>query len=759
MVDDGQLTPALDALIYYRDQGSITLAQQRLMAEIYVALHDGVASEGIVQRLRRSGTSREETALLLAQSLMLQGRFRAAERALRDQRVPQDEIFASFLLRGDIARALGDYERAAAFYQAAIDSEPSSYRGYTAMTLLRLQEANLDEAKRLAETAAERGGEDTMLSYVQGMVARYTGDTAAAKAHFLQATALNETNLLARLELAGIYLAEGNPAGTEEQLDAVYSVSPNNPHANYFTALLMIDHGDAAGASDILLRSGDFTRTYPPAARVYGLASHQLARYAAAIPYLSRALRIFPNDADIRLALADSLTRGGEAREALKVLEPVLASGDNLEAFLQAAAAAGGRGDVRAARRHMDAALALAAARGDEEEGLLADVRRRAALARFLDDDADGAIELLRSMYQGEEPDSLALMMQANMYLDSGNLAEAEAVIEQLQGLGSGAGPVADNLLGSLRHRQGRFEEALVAYSKAIDQSPQYQSALKNRALTYLYMEQFEPALGDLTKLVKLAPQEPQVAAMMGRAMLETGDAAGAVSYLDQAIEAMPQSGLVLADKAEAMAAQGFYSSAISLATKARRLGQHKPGFVAYTDELLAQWQDARASQEAEEQVAEEARLEAASEQLAAERERQRALREEFGGLSEDEAEQAALLEELRKLAESGDEAAYVPSGEASDSAADTVRAQRNRLFGLWLAEQMGLAGEDAQRYATAMDAADASEPGDTDLIRKAIIDLESAGLSMTLQALEGKLTEFAAAAESGTEAPSGQQP
>jgi hypothetical protein len=43
--------------------------------------------------------------------------------------------------------------------------------------------------------------------------------------------------------------------------------------------------------------------------------------------------------------------------------------------------------------------------------------------------------------------------------------------------------------------------------------------------------------------------------------------------------------------------------------------------------------------------------------------------------------------------------------------------ARRNRLLGLWAAEQMGLKGEEAADYAKAVVRADFAEPGDDDVV------------------------------------------
>lgn len=50
--------------------------------------------------------------------------------------------------------------------------------------------------------------------------------------------------------------------------------------------------------------------------------------------------------------------------------------------------------------------------------------------------------------------------------------------------------------------------------------------------------------------------------------------------------------------------------------------------------------------------------------------------------------------------------------------------ARRNRLFGLWAAERLGIAGAEAEAYALMVIAADFEAPGDEDVIAKVRADL-----------------------------------
>ncbi|RJF85610.1 DUF1476 domain-containing protein [Sphingomonas cavernae] len=74
------------------------------------------------------------------------------------------------------------------------------------------------------------------------------------------------------------------------------------------------------------------------------------------------------------------------------------------------------------------------------------------------------------------------------------------------------------------------------------------------------------------------------------------------------------------------------------------------------------------------------------------------------------------------------------------------IIARRNRLFGQWAADKMGLTAEETEAYAKAVVQADFEEAGDGDVIRKVLGDLTSAGIDIdegeVRTALEEKTVE-----------------
>jgi hypothetical protein len=73
--------------------------------------------------------------------------------------------------------------------------------------------------------------------------------------------------------------------------------------------------------------------------------------------------------------------------------------------------------------------------------------------------------------------------------------------------------------------------------------------------------------------------------------------------------------------------------------------------------------------------------------------------------------------------------------------------ARRNKLFGLWVAGQLGKQGADAEAYAKTVVLADFEEAGDEDVLRKVRADLDAGGKSVSDAELRTQMTELLARA------------
>ena len=71
------------------------------------------------------------------------------------------------------------------------------------------------------------------------------------------------------------------------------------------------------------------------------------------------------------------------------------------------------------------------------------------------------------------------------------------------------------------------------------------------------------------------------------------------------------------------------------------------------------------------------------------------------------------------------------------------ITARRNKLLGLWVAEQLGKTGADGEAYAKEVVASDFEKPGDDDVIMKVLKDLEAKGINFDMDDIRKKLAVY----------------
>jgi len=72
------------------------------------------------------------------------------------------------------------------------------------------------------------------------------------------------------------------------------------------------------------------------------------------------------------------------------------------------------------------------------------------------------------------------------------------------------------------------------------------------------------------------------------------------------------------------------------------------------------------------------------------------------------------------------------------------VQSRRDKLFGLWLAEEFGLGGDEAEAYAREVVVSNFEKPGDEDMFDKVKADIQDRNMSIEDKSLRLKLQELA---------------
>jgi len=71
------------------------------------------------------------------------------------------------------------------------------------------------------------------------------------------------------------------------------------------------------------------------------------------------------------------------------------------------------------------------------------------------------------------------------------------------------------------------------------------------------------------------------------------------------------------------------------------------------------------------------------------------------------------------------------------------VNNRRNKLLGLWLAERFGLTGDEAAQYAKTVVMSDFDEPGDADVVRKVMADIDQRNAEIDEAAVRKQMADL----------------
>lgn len=71
------------------------------------------------------------------------------------------------------------------------------------------------------------------------------------------------------------------------------------------------------------------------------------------------------------------------------------------------------------------------------------------------------------------------------------------------------------------------------------------------------------------------------------------------------------------------------------------------------------------------------------------------------------------------------------------------VAARRDRLLGLWAAQQMGKTGREAEIYASDLISVDVEKAGDEEVVEKLAADLRAAGTAIEVHTIRARMHAF----------------
>lgn len=450
--------------------------------------------------------------------------------------IPLDTGLAGAYLAARNAALAGDHREAAHQFQRVLRADPDNLTVLGDVMLALAAIGDWSQAAAYAERVPEDAGERDFANLVMQVVRVRDGDFAEASA---AARVLEGAGpLIDPLLEAWLYLAEGDMSRAAQAFEAI--VEENSPLAGlvpYQLALARASVGDFEGANAIF--AGEVFGPLQVSSR--GVQAHaqvlvQLDRADDALQLLSVALS---RDADQALFELQSEIEADPTRPYDFVLTPAQGMA---EVFFSLARALGSEAGTTLPLVYARAAHAIDA---NHMHSVL--------LAGDILSDADqygmavDAYELVSRQsplfVEAETGRSEALYQLGNV----------NAAIEVLRALSRDYPGLASvhTALGDVLRREDRFEEAVTAYTHAVDlvdrDQSRYWFLFYARAISLERSDRWEEAEADFRHALTLEPDQPSVLNYLGYSLVEQNRSLDeALDMIQRAVAARPDSGYIV---------------------------------------------------------------------------------------------------------------------------------------------------------------------------------------------------------------------
>ncbi|SMY06849.1 tetratricopeptide repeat protein [Flavimaricola marinus] len=434
------------------------------------------------------------------------------------------------------AAGQNDFTAASSWFSSALEDDPTNPDLIENLLASRLATGNVDAAIPVAEAALGSGMDSQLANMVLALKAAQSNDwntifDALEAGHSVGP-------LVDGLTRAWAYVGKGDMRSALDAFDEVIEAPGMRSFGLFHKALALATVGDFEGAEAILSlepSQGMARNRRTLIARAQVLS--QLGQSEAAVAMLDEAVGPAPDDLTLR-----------ELRTQLETGEPI--------PFSVVTGASTGLAEVY---------YTLASILSEETPETYVLLYSRIAQALHPDDadiailtaellDMLGAYPLASAAYATVPQDDPAFfeaeLGRAEVLRKDGETALAIEVLGQLIRVYPDL-PMGHITLGDAMRQSERFDEAIDAYSRAIDlmdpRDPRLWFVFYMRAIGYHRVDNWPEAEADFRSALALNPDQPQILNYLGYSLVERREKLDeALQMIETAVDAQPQNGAII---------------------------------------------------------------------------------------------------------------------------------------------------------------------------------------------------------------------
>jgi pentatricopeptide repeat protein len=361
------------------------------------------------------------------------------------------------------------------------------------------------------------------------------------------------------------------------------ALNPEHPRAWYHLALMQNEVGDLASAIVSLERVNELEASYVPAWWQRGRLFLELGRLDEAESAFLEARDIAPRAGAPQAGLARVALQRGDAEEAVRILEALIAGGEDKTYLHHLLGSA-----YRQLQQWERAEIELM--KGREGREVWPDPWGHEAMAHRVEfygllDDATGfsdsgqseaAIPVMEDLLRKKPEDRRTIASLARAYLRVGRTEDGMRMLNRMLELYPDHFETGMNMAaayeylgdldqamthvnrsielnpnyapthrrrGSILSRQGLFKLAAAEYEQAVRLAPNDQVAWRSLGDCHVQLGQWAAAATSLGNSLRLEPEDAKTLSKLGFARMQLGDFRGAEAALQQAIRLSPEDG------------------------------------------------------------------------------------------------------------------------------------------------------------------------------------------------------------------------
>ncbi|KMK66609.1 tetratricopeptide repeat protein [Puniceibacterium sp. IMCC21224] len=446
----------------------------------------------------------------------------------------------------------GDYKAAAKYYGQAILLDPGNGDLMERGVLANLSLGDFDRAIALADQLSD-GGFSSQIGYMAQMAGLAASENYSA---ILKQVDANKGVgvLIDGLVQAWSELGQGDLSAALVKFDEVATIDGMGPFAAYHKALALASVGDFEGAETIFAAgtAGGMQMTRRGTVARAEILS-QLDRNADAVAMIDES---FGPDPDPGL----STLRADLAAGTRLPFSHISGARDGLaEVFYTLAGALSNEMNDDFTLLYTRVAVYL---RPDHVDALLLG----AELLEKLEQN-DLAVAAYKQVPRDNPAYYAAELGRANALRASGKVDAAVEVLEQLAET-HGDLPLVQSTLGDLLRQQEHFEDAITAYTRALDTFDEPNVTqwflYYARAISHERLDHWDESEADFRAALELNPEQPQVLNYLGYSLVEKQQKLDeALNMIERAVAARPDAGYIVDSLGWVLYRLGRYQEAV----------------------------------------------------------------------------------------------------------------------------------------------------------------------------------------------------